>query len=354
MELNVGIIGLNADRGWAREAHAPAIQQVDGLRLAAVATRRQTSADAAAQLFQIEKAYGDPRALIADPDIDVVAVVSAVPTHRELILAALKAGKHVLTEWPVAVGTEATRQIAEAAEHAGVHTAVGLQARTNPAVLQARRLLREGTLGRVRMARVFSSTAAFGPTIDASGVPLEDPDTGMNLTTIQGAHTLDLVSALAGPFISMTVLRTIQFPTVAVVGSDPIHRTLPDHVLVQARLHDGGSATVEIAGGRPSGDTPFRLELEAERGTLVLTGGAPRGFQAGVLELTVNGGRGDVAEQRVFDTVVNVAGLYTALRNDIRENTSTAPTFDDSIRLSRLIDDVVRADGAGVTVSGLR
>ena len=346
-DLNVGVIGLNANRGWAREAHAPAIQHVDGLHLAAVATRRQESADAAAQQFGVEKAYGDPQALIADPGIDIVAVVSAVPTHRELILAALKAGKHVLTEWPVAVGTAATQQIAHAADQAGLHTAVGLQARANPAVLHAQRLIEAGAVGRMRIVRTFSTTAAFGAAIDASGVALEDPATGMNLTTIQGAHTLDLVSALAGPFTSLTAVRTIQFPTVTVDGQKPITRTLPDHVLVQGRLRDGGSASVEVVGGRPSDHTPFRLEIEGERGSLVLSGGAPRGFQSGVLELTVNGGRVDVARPRVEDSVVNVAGVYTALRDDILQNSSTAPTFDDAVRLSRLIDDVVRADERG-------
>lgn len=118
--LRVGIIGVNADRGWAREAHAPAVIVTDGLVLAAVATRSQQTADAAAQYFGVAKAYGEAKALIHDPEVDVVAVVSAVPTHRDLILEALAAGKHVLTEWPLAVGTRVTAEIADAAARAGI------------------------------------------------------------------------------------------------------------------------------------------------------------------------------------------------------------------------------------------
>ncbi len=104
------------------------------------------------------KAYGDTDDLVADPDVDLVAVVTSVPGHHQLILAALAAGKHVITEWPVGTSTAQTEEILDAARRAGTRTAVGLQARMNPAVgLQARmnpavvramHLLRTGTLGR--------------------------------------------------------------------------------------------------------------------------------------------------------------------------------------------------------------
>ncbi|WP_075836964.1 Gfo/Idh/MocA family protein [Deinococcus marmoris] len=118
---NIGIIGVNAERGWAAEAYVPAIQALAGLELVAVATHNQTSADAAA--FGVPRAEAD--ALIADPDIDLVTVASSVLTHHELLLAGLNAGKRVLTEWPVDVVTAQTKETAAASWCAGPHESSG-------------------------------------------------------------------------------------------------------------------------------------------------------------------------------------------------------------------------------------
>jgi predicted dehydrogenase len=61
-------------QGWARDAHIPAVQALAGLELAAVASKGQTSADAARTAFGVDRAYGDAADLIADPRIDIVTV----------------------------------------------------------------------------------------------------------------------------------------------------------------------------------------------------------------------------------------------------------------------------------------
>lgn len=351
LELRVGMIGVNAQRGWAREAHAPAVLAVDGLRLAAVATRREDSAAAAAALFGVPKAYSDAYALIDDPEIDVVAVVSAVPTHHDLILAALAAGKHVITEWPVAVGTPATAEIARAAASAGLKTAVGLQARMSPATCRARALIADGRIGTIRTVRAFSTTAAFGQRVNATTLPLEREETGMNLTTIQTAHTLDLALLLGGGITAMQALRRIQYRDLVVDGeAATMRRTLPDQVSIGGILAGGGLLTLEVVGGRPADATPFRLEVEGTEGALVLTGGAPRGFQASALSLALNGERQPLGGLSVPGSVINVAGIYEALRDDIEDDTHTAPSFDDAVRLSTLIDDLMDADRTGSRV----
>lgn len=342
--LQVGMVGLNVDAGgWAGEAHAPAVRAVAGMDLAAVATRRQDSADRAAERFAIPRAYGDPAAMIADPDLDVIAVVSPVPTHRGLVLAALAAGKHVLVEWPVAVGPAQMREVADAATDAGVCTAVNLQARRSPAVVRAGELVAGGRLGRVLGVSVISTTAGFGATIVPAYLPLEEPQTWTNLTTIQTAHTLDLVTSLCGPLHELRPMLDIQFPTVEVEGGSPITRTLPDHVLLHARLDGGGTLNLEVAGGRPVGDTPFRLDVVGTEGSLTLTGGAARGFQAGPLALALDGTPVQLPVDP-FDglptSVVNVAHVYAALRDDILLDRSSAPSFRQAAALAALVDQL--------------
>ena len=66
--IRVGLIGVNAGRGWAAAAHIPAIRAVGALELAAVAARSQASADEAATAFGVARAFGDAYAMIRDPD----------------------------------------------------------------------------------------------------------------------------------------------------------------------------------------------------------------------------------------------------------------------------------------------
>ena len=342
--LRVGIIGASAERGWAKVSHVPAVQGLAGLALGAVVGRDQRSTEAAARAFGADAGYGDPQDLFRDPSIDIVAVAVKVPDHRALVLGALDAGKHVSCEWPLGRDLAETEELAAAARAAGVHVAIGLQTRRNPALRRARELLAAGAVGRLLHARVLSTTMAFGPVVEPAMAFAEDAANGVTLLTVQGAHTLDAAAALLGPFDTAQAMPTTQFPQVT-VGDDPARhaRTTPDHLLVQARLAGGAPISIEVVGGCPADATPFRFEVSGEVGRLVLDGGAPRGFQSGRLRLELNGAEQAVAEGELAslpDEALNVAGVYAALRDDILAGTRTAPGFEDAVGLARLLREL--------------
>lgn len=343
-DLNVGIIGVNTSGGWAAEAHVPAVGAVAGLRLAAVAASSPAAAEEAAQAFGADKAFGDGLALIADPEIDIVTVATRVPDHRALLEAALAAGKHVYSEWPLGAGAREARAIADAAAGAGVRHAVGLQSRESPAVRRAREMLAAGALGRILRVAVFSTTAGFGPDVPPRFAYLEDPAAFANLVTIQGAHTLDLLIALGGPLASMDALVSRQFPRIR-IGEPrrPRERVTFDHLLMQGLQAGGAPFTLEVAGGQ-AGETPFHLDIAGETGHLRLEGGAPRGLQSGRIRLLLDGeaqvvDAGDLAD--LPEAAVNVAGVYHALHHDIRSGSATVTDFAHALRLTRLIEDVL-------------
>lgn len=349
--LRVGIIGANAERGWARESHVPAIQRLDGLELAAVANRGQAAADAAAAAFGVAKAYGDAAALIHDPDIDLVTIATTLPTHRELIGLALAAGKHVYSEYPLGVGMAESQELAVAQQLAGVHAAIGLQARGNPAVLRAGRLIAAGAVGRPLAVRVYSPTIGFGPRTQPAEAYTEKPETGVNLVTIQGAHTLDLVIDLLGPFTDISALATTQYPMIQVGDDTPQQRRTFDHLLVQARLANGAAASIEVIGGRPAG-TPFQLEIVGEGGVLTLEGGAMRGFQAGRLVLSMNGQPDDTGstDAGLAEGAINVYAIYASLRDDIARGMQTVTGFQHAVRLARLVEAIMASSQQGKRV----
>jgi predicted dehydrogenase len=348
--IRVGIIGASAEGGWAREGHVPAVQALDGLEFAAVATNSQKTADAAAQAFGVPAAYGNGMDLIRAPGIDLVTVATRVPDHRELVLAALAAGKHVYSEWPLGAGMGETEEMAAAASTAGVHTAIGLQLRGSPVVRRARELIVSGAVGRVLGASVYSATAGFGPDVPAPYLYLEAPESFANLITIQGAHTVDLVITVVGALEDLSALATAQYPEIrAGDAGERRPRTTFDHLLLQSRLMKGGTLSVEVAGGRPP-ETPFRLEVTGEAGTLRLDGGAARGFQSGRLRLSLDGAPQRVDEGELAaipDAAANVAGVYAALRDDIARGTFTVAGFGNAVKLTQLVTDLLSSSRAG-------
>jgi predicted dehydrogenase len=351
--LRVGVVGANPNRGWAKDSHIPALRTLENVQLAAVATTSRASADAAAAAFGVRAAYDDPLAMITASDIDVVSVCVRVPYHRDLVLAALAAQKHVYCEWPLGRDRAEAAEMAAAAGARAVHVAIGLQAHMNPAARRAAELIAAGAIGRPLTARIYSSTAGFAPRLPATHAYLNKIESGANLITVLGGHTLDLAILVLGGIGSLDALTTLQHPTVTLTDTgEQIQRTAPDHLLVQARMISGCALAVEVAGDRAP-DTPFTFEVVGTDGTLLLAGGDPYGFQAGRLTVSLNGQRQrlDHPPDTLPTATVNVAAMYCALARDISSGEHSTPDFDHAVRLTHLLDDVVQSANTGHRVT---
>jgi predicted dehydrogenase len=331
--LRIGLIGASAKGGWARESHVPAILGTSGMTLEAVATSHQASADEAAHAFGARRAFGDAKAMIHSPEIDVVAVSVRVPIHRELVVAALDAGKHVLSEWPLGTDVDDAAVMASAAQRTVKHVAIGLQARFSPAVQAARDLLATGRIGRVLSVRVLSTTIALSPNVREDAAYMEEPATGVTVYSIHGGHTFDLVEALLGPIAEATVQLSTLYPEIILPNGTRATRRVPEHALFTGRLANKAPFSVEVAGAR-EGHWPFEFEVIGTEGSLVLRGGGPRGFQATRLSLCVNGLEVTMPASELPDAALNVAGVYAALRDDILGQTHRAPGFGHALALT--------------------
>ena len=338
--LGVGIIGASAERGWAKDSHVPAVQGLAGLELVAVAAGDQAKAVAAAKAFGATRGYASGLELIQDPAVDIVTVAVNVPDRRELVLAAIAAGKHVYCEWPLGKNLSESEEMAKAATAANIHTAIGLQMRSSAAVLQAHKELQQGRIGRPLTARIVSNTAAFGSNVEPAMAFGEDAANGVTLVSIQGAHTFDLAIAVLGPIAAFSALATTQYPQVKIGENALQPRSTSDHVFLQGRLSSGVAIGVEVAGGQPP-ESPTHFEVTGTEGTLMIKGGAMRGVQSGRLHLLINGESQNIDEGpagSMPDAAANVAGIYTMLRDDILNATTNTPDFNHAVRLTRLVD----------------
>src|SRR3954451_8634914 len=147
--LGVGIIGVSPDRGWAATAHIPALRALPNYEIRALSAHSPESARASGEAFGVGSVFSDHEQLLAQADIDVVAVTVKVPHHRELVSAALAAGKAVYCEWPLGRDLDDARAMAVFAANQGVATVVGLQGRQAPAIEFVQQLLRDGYVGDV-------------------------------------------------------------------------------------------------------------------------------------------------------------------------------------------------------------
>ncbi len=152
-ELGIGIIGM----GFMGRAHSSAWARLNQffdtgveIRLRAVCARDRERGEAFARKWGYESVETDWRALIARPDIDVVCILTPTYLHKEMALAAIGAGKHVFCEKPCALTSPDCREMAEAAEKAGVVTYLNHNYRRVPAVALARQLIDEGRIGTIR------------------------------------------------------------------------------------------------------------------------------------------------------------------------------------------------------------
>src|SRR5436189_508511 len=197
--IRVGIIGANPDRGWAAQAHIPALKSLsDDFEITALSTSRRESADAASKLFGVPTAFDNHQDLVSNPAVDVVAVTVKVPYHFELAKAALEAGKAVYCEWPLGNGLREAETLAALAKKQGVLAVVGLQARSAPSVAYVRDLVEQGYVGDVLSSTLVGSGMGWGPTVEPSSAYLNDKKNGATMLSIAVAHTADALCYCLG------------------------------------------------------------------------------------------------------------------------------------------------------------
>src|SRR3954451_12885627 len=152
-KLRLGLIGASVRGTWSSRSHLPALQASSDIELTAVCTTRADSAEAARQAYGARLAFADWREMVVSPEIDAGAVVVRVPSHYAPTKAALEAGKHVYCEWPLGRTTEEAVELAELAKARGLKTAVGLQARVDPALMYLKELIASGHIGKILAVR---------------------------------------------------------------------------------------------------------------------------------------------------------------------------------------------------------
>jgi predicted dehydrogenase len=361
--LGVGIIGVSPVRGWAATAHIPALRALPGYEIRGLSARSAESARAAGEAFGVSAVFSDHEQLVNRPDIDVVAITVKVPHHRELVAAALAAGKAVYCEWPLGRDLDDARAMAALAAEQGVRTVVGLQARQAPAIALVHDLLRDGYVGEV-LSTTMVGLSVPGDVVVQPNAYMLDSANGANVLTIAGGHSLDILTDVLGEFAELSALSSLQRPLITIEGTgEQVVKTAADQVALIGTLTSGATASVHFREG-VAGGTGFLWEINGTDGTLRITADAA---YPEIYPLTVWGahGRDEFVELAVPATLTqrwsaltglegapafNVGRVYAAFAEDIHNGTHTVPDFADAVRRHELIAAIERSVASGQRV----
>ncbi|PSJ21641.1 gfo/Idh/MocA family oxidoreductase [Halomonas sp. ND22Bw] len=222
--LNIGLIGS----GFMGQAHADAYHRARMLyrdlplapRLYAIADQGDEVAEAARSRLGFEKAYGDWRTLVADPEVDVVDITSPNALHHEMAMTAIEHGKHVYCEKPLAMDDDQAREMQEAAERAGVKTMVAFNNIKTPAALLAKQLIEAGEIGRpIRFRGTFDQGFFNDPELPWSWRCSRE-GAGTGALGDLGAHVISVAQFLMGDIDEVNCQAQTQITERPVPSSD--------------------------------------------------------------------------------------------------------------------------------------
>jgi predicted dehydrogenase len=254
-EIGVGLISV----GWMGKLHTRAYQAMPSVypelglkcRLVIAADTAPDRVEYAKDVLGYERGTTDYREVLNDPDVDVVSICAPNMLHREIGIAAAKAGKPFWIEKPVGRDARETAEVAAAARAAGVATSIGYNYRHAPAIEHLRELIAEGALGRVTNVRaVFLNGYAAEPK-GALSWRFQKEFSGSGAMGDLLSHVADLVQYVVGPIDEVTALSTIvhaQRPILP-MGSGTHFAVIEDGELGTVENEDYGAVLARFAAG---------------------------------------------------------------------------------------------------------
>jgi predicted dehydrogenase len=246
--IRVGFIGA----GWTERVQIPTFMK-GGLRPQAIAANHSENARRVAEKFAIPEVYATWQELISSPSVDLVSIVTPPHNHKEIAIAALAAGKHVICEKPTALNVaEAESMFAAAQAAPGQLAIIDHELRFHPARLQMRQMVREGHVGavlRIKLDRLGGER--LSPTLPWTW--WSDAEQGGGMLRAVGSHLLDLARWLVGRIENITG----QLQTGHYFRNDADGRqrqvTADDHADILLRFANGAQGRITVSGLTPGG-----------------------------------------------------------------------------------------------------
>ena len=247
--VKVGIIGCG---GIAQNKHMPSLSKIENVRMVAFCDLIPERAQMAKEKYGTPDAFvcTDYRELLAIKDIEVVHVLTPNREHAEITVAALKAGKHVMCEKPMAKTAEGARQMCEAARESGKKLAIGYQHRMKPQARFAKEYIESGALGEIYYANCLAIRRRGTPNW---GVFLDEEAQGGGPIIDIATHSLDLTLYLMNNYEPEMVVgkthKKLEHPEAGNIWGDNGVSTTPleEAACAFIRMKNGATILLETS-----------------------------------------------------------------------------------------------------------
>ncbi len=360
-QLRFGVIGA----GYMGKAYSIALSEVSTVfELATRAVREiisTSTADGAASSaarFGYNRSTGDWREVVADPRVDVVAIATPTHLHREMALAAIAAGKHVLCEKPLTASAAVAAEMAAAARRKGVVTMVGFNYMRTPATELAREMIEAGEIGEIiRFSATHNEDFLMDPLLEHNW-RLESAKVGRaGALGDVASHIINLAHYLCGPIAEVVGDSQIVYsPRPHTTGPKAVEND--DQASVLLRFSSGVMGTIEasrVQAGRKMGltyevvGTRGAIAFDQERmAELQFYDAGDRPHRRGYRALLTEPGHGQYGRFCVGaghgvgynDTVAaEIAALIAAIEGRQR----AWPDFEAAVHTAAVVDAVLRS-----------
>jgi predicted dehydrogenase len=243
--VRIGVIGAGGNTRWK---HIPGFKEIPGVEVAAVCNRTKESGERVAQEFGIPVVAENWRAIVESPDIDAICIGTWPNMHAKLAVAALRAGKHVLTEARMARNlAEAEMMLEESRQHPELVAQIVPAPMSLPFDATIIELLEDGVLGTLREVLVTCTNGALADSSLPRSWRLDSGLSGKNTLFMGIYYEMTLrwlgrgVSALVADAAVFTKERKdeegVPWPT-----------TIPESVTVLGRYADGARLVAHFSG----------------------------------------------------------------------------------------------------------
>lgn len=272
-EYNVGVIGY----GFMGKTHILGYKTIPlfysglpyTLKLKGVCTAHKETANKAKEEQGFEYATTNPDDIINDPKIDMISICTPNNEHKDVIIKALKAGKHIYCDKPLtATFEEAEEVIAEVKKHPELVTQVALQNRFYPAVMRAKQLIDEGRIGRVyhfRCDYLHSSGTDPKKTIGWK----QQGRYGGGVQIDLGAHAFDMVHYLLGDFENIEYKRKeIAYAQRPDKDGKPINVDAEDLAMTVVKMKDSSVGEILVSKITTGAMDELDISIWGEKGAL--------------------------------------------------------------------------------------
>src|ERR1700753_3337957 len=267
-QLRVGVIGV----GWGSMVQVPAFRAAGGYEVAALCSRRADRGAAAGERLGVEDVSTDWERFVRRPDLDIISVCTPTDLHREQVLGAIGAGKHVLCEKPVALDSAQAADMADAADAAGVETAVCFENRWGREKLAVWREVSEGLLGSPYFARVAIAADYFHPVRPLMSEWMYRLADGGGYLLGMASHDIDYLYCLFGVPEAVCADVRATIPTRTRADGSAFSADADDTASLLLRWSSGVRASISLTTVGLHSGSRYRFEAFGSGGTAEIDG----------------------------------------------------------------------------------